>query len=591
MLLTILTAAAMMPQGPGSSTALVVINEFSYDDSTGTDDKEFVELYNRSNAPVDLSGWTLQCIEGTTTAAVNFTVTIPPGIVINPGSYVVIGTALVPNLTPGITPPAANWLENTADADGLVLFDTTLTPIDSVLWGFAKWTATVPSYVEGTGLWGRTFGADVPANPSFVTAQRRVDGYDSNNNGADFVQMTWTPGTQNGSGNTTPTGTQFGFDEVAGTTYTTEFASSFTPPLSADPLLIANSTTTTIALPVSPQGGNVLVMHDRTGGGNMHHLRTAVGEDFLVECYVHVFGGNSAIGATEGEAWAIGVGTTDPYASPVDVSGTYYTGTTACSGVGNREPGATGIAFIALQTTAQTQIYLVDMNDGGPGYTILGGPITATPGVNDGWQRLRIRASGTSITANFGGTFGANDGTVFNATVPARIAGQPYFQFRECALVNGNIKPLVIDHLAVYGIVPGAITFAGAGSPVSAGIPTIGTSGGSPEIANAAFAVTGGNFLPFGIGGILIKIGGLLPLGVQLPGAQPGAELWVGLPEDIFGIAFADGTGAASYGLPLPADNVFAGIAFGAQWLVADPALAFPLQVGSSQGMQVTIGN
>ena len=37
----------------------VVINEFSYDDS-GTDDREFVELYNASNKDIDISGWKLE---------------------------------------------------------------------------------------------------------------------------------------------------------------------------------------------------------------------------------------------------------------------------------------------------------------------------------------------------------------------------------------------------------------------------------------------------------------------------------------------------------------------------------------------------
>lgn len=39
--------------------AQVVINEFAYDD-TGTDDVEFVELYNAGTTPVDISGWILQ---------------------------------------------------------------------------------------------------------------------------------------------------------------------------------------------------------------------------------------------------------------------------------------------------------------------------------------------------------------------------------------------------------------------------------------------------------------------------------------------------------------------------------------------------
>ena len=59
MLSLVLATAAFAPQGPGPSLAPVVINEFAYDDA-GVDDKEFVELWNRTNAPVDISGWVLQ---------------------------------------------------------------------------------------------------------------------------------------------------------------------------------------------------------------------------------------------------------------------------------------------------------------------------------------------------------------------------------------------------------------------------------------------------------------------------------------------------------------------------------------------------
>jgi hypothetical protein len=66
MLLT-LALLAFLPQGP--STAPVVINEFSYDDD-GVDDYEYIELWNRTGAPVDISGWTLQGEEGDVGGAV-----------------------------------------------------------------------------------------------------------------------------------------------------------------------------------------------------------------------------------------------------------------------------------------------------------------------------------------------------------------------------------------------------------------------------------------------------------------------------------------------------------------------------------------
>ena len=96
MLLTLTALAAFAPQGPGggSSTAPVVINELCYDD-TGTDDKEFVELYNRSGSPVDISGWTLV---GSDPVGPNTTYAIPAGTILAPGGYWVVGISTVPNV-------------------------------------------------------------------------------------------------------------------------------------------------------------------------------------------------------------------------------------------------------------------------------------------------------------------------------------------------------------------------------------------------------------------------------------------------------------------------------------------------------------
>lgn len=136
----------------------------------------------------------------------------------------------------------------------------------------------------------------------------------------------------------------------------------------------------------------------------------------------------------------------------------------------------------------------------------------------------------------------------------------------------------------------GSVQFGGVGSPMSStAVPTI-DAVGVPAIGNLGFSITGSNFLPFGPGGLIVKVGGLLPFGIPLPGAQPGCDLYVGLPEDIFGIVFADATGAASYGLGLPNDPFFLGLTVGAQWLVLDPALPFSLQLATSRGMQLVLG-
>ena len=85
---SLFTLAAALPQGgQGSSAAPVVINEFVYDDS-GADEFEFVEIYNRSSTPVDLSNWTLV---GDDSNGVNFTETFPAGTILNPGDFLVVG--------------------------------------------------------------------------------------------------------------------------------------------------------------------------------------------------------------------------------------------------------------------------------------------------------------------------------------------------------------------------------------------------------------------------------------------------------------------------------------------------------------------
>lgn len=590
MLSLLLTAAAFAPQGPGPSLAPVVINEFAYDDA-GTDDKEFIELYNRTNASIDLGGWIVRCVEGSTPGGTNTFFTIPAGTMIAAGGYVVVGTATVPNLTPGCT-VAVNFLENTTLADGITLEDTTTAVVDSVLWGYAGWTAPIPTYVEGTGLWGRVFLQDTVANTVFTSAQRRVDGWDSNDNGADFVYMMWTPGAANGSANTLALNVVEKCDGAPATALSNDFASSFAPAVLADPANITRAIVTSVpyslTIPASPQGGNVAVLHDPTGGGNSQYLRVPVGEDFLVECYVYVNGGNAAIGATEGEAFAMGVGTTDSYASPADVPGTYYAATSACTGVGNREPGSTGIAWMAYQTTNQTDFYLVNRNAGGPGGTILGGPITATVGTNDGWQRLRLRVSGTSVVGNFGGTFGADDGQRFTATVPNRIAGQVYFQYRECVLANQNLLPLIIDNLQVFGIVPFGVNTAGAASPTTQGTPNLTTSGGDPVLGNLGFGYAISGHVPNGVGALLIGIGGFTAP-TPVPGAPATVNTYVAPVSTV--LLFSDGLGAASFGLGLPASNALAGLPLTTQSVDFDTALPYATPIGCSQAVQIVVGN
>ncbi|MHC4067167.1 MAG: lamin tail domain-containing protein, partial [Planctomycetota bacterium] len=81
----------------------VKINEYQYDDS-GTDDREFVELYNAGVDPEDISGWTLRASDTTPPPGDDNADYTIPGVpdsgttVLAAGDYYVLGTALVPNV-------------------------------------------------------------------------------------------------------------------------------------------------------------------------------------------------------------------------------------------------------------------------------------------------------------------------------------------------------------------------------------------------------------------------------------------------------------------------------------------------------------
>jgi autotransporter-associated beta strand protein len=78
----------------------IVINELMYDPISGSDDDQYIELYNKGTNTVSLSGWQF-------TSGVTFT--FPTNSVIGPGSYVVVGKnttnlfANYPNLNSGNT--------------------------------------------------------------------------------------------------------------------------------------------------------------------------------------------------------------------------------------------------------------------------------------------------------------------------------------------------------------------------------------------------------------------------------------------------------------------------------------------------------
>jgi large repetitive protein len=182
------TATANVTVSTGANH--LVINEVDYD-QLGTDNTEYVEIYNPSAAAVNLTGKTLYLINGNN-SEVYGTVDLSGAGSMPPLSYLVIAGA-------GVTVPAGvmkidpGW---TTDAiqngmpDGLALVDTTnLTVIDALSYEGAITAAMLPGFttpptlVEGTAL-GATI-AD--SNAILGSLCRHPNGQDTDNASADWA--------------------------------------------------------------------------------------------------------------------------------------------------------------------------------------------------------------------------------------------------------------------------------------------------------------------------------------------------------------------------------------------------------------------
>ena len=571
------SALAMAPQSPSG----VVINEINYDDN-GSDDFEFVELFNGSTVAVDISNWTLNGIDGTTSG--NGTHTIAPGTVLQPGGFWVVGDSGVPNVNEVMS---GLGLEN--GADGVFLMDGNFVYQDGVCWETADWTNTLPLWLEGDGLWGAIQGVERPVGTLVLAFGRGVDGHDTDDNGCDFRPLPASPGALNVMGLSTTLPYANDFDGAVTTTVDGDFSYSFTPGNTQDPAAIQGAIITgipqpTFAIPPSPQGGNVAVWHDPTGGGNANWLRNFSSVDYLLETYVYVPGPNASLDADDGEQWSIGVrGHSDSFGEFSDLGGFYSM--ISCGGGTAVQPGHTGIAWTCQRTASLCDLYLIDYNNGGGDPIVLAGPIAIQAGVNDGWQRLRISATGSDLVANFGGSFGCDDGLRVSTQTNTTCANGVYLTYRECVTDNNSLMPLILDRLVITDGAPAGTQLVGAGSPTTQGVPTIAASS-APVLGDSSFSIQAGNLLGAPLTGCVLDLGGPLS-GAQVPGGTPTALLYAN--PTLIQLQLPTGS-AASFALPLPCQPVLSGAELTAQVFDWDGSLPYAFPIGLSRGLVLTLG-
>ncbi len=171
----------------------VVINEVYYDAPGGDDGQVFVELYGPGG--FDISGWTVQGIEGTTSSPATCnpdTFTFPNGTLIPNDGFVVVadeqngtGTTMVAN---------ADFIVGDMDLengpDAVALIDNNGRVVDSVAYGAVDTTVTVSPCTGGPWFEGN------PARDVFapLSIERCPAGTDTNNNDVDFTANNPTPG-------------------------------------------------------------------------------------------------------------------------------------------------------------------------------------------------------------------------------------------------------------------------------------------------------------------------------------------------------------------------------------------------------------
>jgi hypothetical protein len=423
----LLGAAALAP-------AQVVINEFSYDD-TGTDDWEFVELYNAGPLPVDIGGWRLEGADeawtGPFTGDNNPDYTIPLGTTLAPGAFYVIGAAGVPNLN--LSVGTVNLWEN--DKEAIVLRDATDAVIDAVGYETNKATTLNASLYEGGGIWGNFTGADTLR----TSWSRWRDGLDTNDNGRDFGLRPWTPGTTN---NLPPVHCyEEDFDSHPVLSFPPGWSGTFTPPRVVDPTVAGGAGNIVNAVPASPQGGRALAAWDPAGGGNQCIFLTDGRSSYEFEAYVYVFTGH--VGA-DFEQWSIGVcGTTDTFYN-------YPVSSVSWDPAVSQENGNTGVVWTLVTRAGSTTLNLVDERSGGVQSVI--STFTIIPGQNDGWQRIRLRVDGSLVTGGFGGNLGdPASGASVTTSIPGTRFGGVWLGYRENAPTSGiaNVRPLLLDAVRI----------------------------------------------------------------------------------------------------------------------------------------------
>lgn len=568
-------AAALTAQAPPPS---VVINEFVYDNA-GVDDREFVELVNPLGVPVDISGWQLLAEDA---MGPNAGYTIPANTTMTPGAFYVLGSGLVAGVHQ-VVGTTDLWDNDTAsltlvDDQGIVV-DTLVYESFRGLWNLAL--------AEGEGLWGEHV-----STPGLESSWSRCpDGYDIDNNGRDFWPLPATPGA--GNAMNTPVPYVRDFDAMAPGSTLPEWSSSTVAPRVIDPTVPGPHNP--VAIPSSPQGGLAVAFGDSSGAGNTNTLTAPVGPGQSFAAWVWFDASPAPVGQPRG--WSVGFGGTSGVYELPDPSGT----------LGTTSNGNAGVSWTYQVIGSTATLYLIDHNDGGwgPGAAspaVVAGQVSIQPGVNDGWQQLRLHQLGTGTIGHFGGGPTSLDWVVppgNSACCPIRpvpCCSVPCIQSspgncqtgREVQIRNNfhyssaRGLPLIVDDLDVRGS-NADVGHTGLSAPNSGGTTPILIPTSPPVTGNLQLRIRAYQLLP---GGVSFLLGGFSTNQVPITGL-PGPAM---SPSVLSVLLLGDTSGTASLGMAIPSSPGFIGLPVSWQVFDYDAALPHPIPLASSNVMTTVIG-
>lgn len=189
---------AHVPAWAGCETGDVVLNEFLPDPAGADGTQEWVELFNAGASPVDLEGWVVEA--GTQPTNISAVFTVPSGVSIAPGAWVVLAgaTATTPGGPSVVTLTPTGSLGNAgSNSDVVQLRDCPGTLLDVVAYGSTNASGQVFTDEAGADILDARLG---PKPASDRPLARVTDGADTDDGSVDFVLATTaTPAASNGT--------------------------------------------------------------------------------------------------------------------------------------------------------------------------------------------------------------------------------------------------------------------------------------------------------------------------------------------------------------------------------------------------------